>query len=307
MPRYASASFPALGTTALVAVAVPERLELAVVLLRDELAAFDRACSRFRDDSELSRVNAAAGREVGIGPVLADAVHVALDAARRTGGAVDPTVGGTMRALGYDRDLTVVRADGSVGVLRPAPAPGWADVRLDEERGTLRLPPGVTLDLGATAKALAADRAATRIARASGAACLVSLGGDIAVAGDAPAGGWPVRVTDDHRDTEGEGQTVAIAAGGLATSSTTVRRWVAGDVPIHHIVDPSAGLPADVVWRTVTVAAPTCVEANTASTAAVVRGRAAPAWLVREGLAARLVAADGAVLALGGWPPEEAP
>lgn len=304
MFRHASASFPALGTTALVAVDAPERLELAVVLLRDELAAFDKACSRFREDSELSRVNAAEGREVSIGPVLAEAVDVALDAARRTGGAVDPTIGGALRALGYDRDLTVVRADGSIGVLRCAPVRGWRSIELDRDRGTLRLPRGVSLDLGASGKALAADRAAARIARASGAACLVSLGGDIAVAGDPPAGGWPVRVTEDHRDADGEGQTVAITAGGLATSSTTVRSWMASDVPVHHILDSLAGLPAEVVWRTVTVAAPTCVAANTASPAAVVRGRAARAWLAGEGLAARLVAADGSVVALGGWPEE---
>ena len=126
--------------------------------------------------------------------------------------------------------------------------------------------------------------------------------GDVDVCGEAPAGGWAVRVTEDHRRPDGVGQTVAVHEGGLATSSTTVRRWRAGDARPHHIIDPGRGEPAAEVWRTVSVAAANCVDSNIASTAAIVRGRAAPAWLGRAGLPARLVARDGSVLRVGRWP-----
>lgn len=161
----------------------------------------------------------------------------------------------------------------------------------------------MALDLGATAKALCADRAAAAAARATGAGVLVSLGGDIAIAGGAPAGGWTIHVTDDHRSgPEAPGQTIAIAGGGLATSSTTTRRWRHDGRLMHHILDPWTGSPATGPYRTVSVAAADCVRANTASTAAIVLGDGAPAWLTERALPARLVAHDGAVTVLGGWP-----
>jgi thiamine biosynthesis lipoprotein len=187
------------------------------------------------------------------------------------------------------------------------PAAGWQRIRIDRREGTVRVPAGVEIDLGATAKALAADRCARLVHTATGSSTLVSLGGDIAVAGAAPAGGWPILVTDDHRsDATAEGQTIAIAAGGLATSSTTVRRWRAGGKELHHIVDPRSGAPAGEVWRTVSVAARSCVDANTASTSAIVRGEGAIAWLERAGLPARLVRPDGTTVRTGGWPAEAA-
>jgi thiamine biosynthesis lipoprotein len=207
-----------------------------------------------------------------------------------------------MGALGYDRDFSLVSGP-RLGVrVRIAPAPGWRTVRVDAGAGTVGVPRGVEIDLGATAKAFAADRLSRDIHRATGAGTLVSLGGDIAVAGEPPAGGWTVFVTEDHRDADGEGETVALRSGGLATSSTTVRRWRDGGGERHHIIDPRRGEPAREVWRTVSVAAATCVDANIASTAAIVRGRPAAAWLAERGLPARLVARDGRVVRLGGWP-----
>jgi thiamine biosynthesis lipoprotein len=131
---------------------------------------------------------------------------------------------------------------------------------------------------------------------------LVSLGGDIAVAGEPPGGGWPVLVTDNHRSEGARGQVVSIREGGLATSSTTVRRWRAGTVELHHIVHPATGAPVAEVWRTVSVAAASCIDANTAATASIVRGDAAPQWLESLGLSARLVRWDGDVVTVGGWP-----
>jgi thiamine biosynthesis lipoprotein len=163
----------------------------------------------------------------------------------------------------------------------------------------------VELDLGATAKALAADRAARSAADKTGAGILVSLGGDIAVAGPAPLGGWPVRIADDHRASlDGPGPVVSLESGGLATSSVTVRRWRVGEDELHHILDPSTGRPAASCWRTVSVAAASCVDANTASTASVLLGEAAPAWLAGRRLPARLVAVSGEIVCIGGWPAE---
>jgi FAD:protein FMN transferase len=300
----ATASLHALGTTATVLTTVDAALGGALDELRRELEHVDTACSRFRDDSELTRLNRSAGTTVVVSPLLAEALEVALRAAAATGGLVDPTVGACLRRIGYDRSLTLVRSlDGSTVHPRPVPARGWQLVELDAERRTARLPARTELDLGATAKALAADRAARAAARRTGAGVLVSLGGDIAVAGPAPDGGWPVLIADDHRALlDDPGPVVAIATGGLATSSTRVRRWRAGTTEAHHIVDPRTGRPADTAWRTVSVAAASCVDANIASTAAVILGDRAPAWLEARGLAARLVGHDGHTATTGGWP-----
>jgi thiamine biosynthesis lipoprotein len=307
MTTRAPVSFAALGTTATVVIDGGDAdVARGVEAVRAEVAAIDLACSRFRPDSELSQLNAAHGRPTLAGPVLLEAVAVALRAARLTGGLVDPTVGGAMRALGYDRDFGIVRDrpdEGPVVTLVRRDVPGWRVVACDPETGMIMLPAGVELDLGATAKALAADRAAAAAARAAGCGALVSLGGDIAMAGTAPAGGWSVRVTDDHAaPLDAPGQTVSLLSGGLATSGTTVRRWRRGGRDVHHLLDPATGQPADAPWRTVSVAAASCVDANTASTAAVILGARAPAWLDRQGLPARLVATDGAVTCLCDWP-----
>jgi thiamine biosynthesis lipoprotein ApbE len=300
--------FPALGTTAQVTVADRSGLRRAGALLHEELAQIDRACSRFLPSSELNAVNAGAGAPVGVSSVLFEAVETALHAARATGGAVDPTVGGSLRSLGYDCDFALIGTDdGRRQVVRlRRRSTSWRQVRLDRDRLTIRIPKGVELDLGATGKAFAADRAAWRIADELDCGVLVSLGGDIAVAGAPPEGGWPVRVTDDHRELDGEGPTIALRSGGLATSSTSVRRWRVDGAERHHIVDPRTGRPAPEIWRTASVAAATCVDANAASTAAIVLGDAAPAWLARTGLAARLVRSDGGVVGIAGWPAEEA-
>lgn len=301
---HATATFPALGTTALVAVDRPAAIAQAEEVLRDELARIDRACSRFRDDSELSALNRAGGREVAVGALLMEALGVALRAAAITDGDVDPTVGRAMGEMGYDRDFALMRGPRPGVVVTMTPVPGWRTVRLDAGRGTVTVPEGVSIDLGATAKALAADRAARAVHDATGAGTLVGLGGDIALCGRAPADGWPVRVTDDHRDLLGEGETVALREGGLATSSTTVRRWDTAAGSRHHILDPRSGTAAREVWRTVSVAAATCVDANIASTAAIIRGHEAPAWLARHGLPSRLVTPGGTVVQVGDWPEE---
>jgi thiamine biosynthesis lipoprotein len=300
----ASRSFPALGTTALVAVTDEAELGTATEILRRELVRLDEACSRFRPDSELSAVNRNSGSDVHVGPLVFDAVQVAIDVAGLTGGLVDPTVGRSLRLAGYDRTFAEVRMrDGSRVRATFAAVAGWRSVVLDRRRRTICVPDGVELDLGATAKALGADRAAAAVCLATGAGTLVSLGGDIAVAGEPPAGGWPVRIADDHAaPLDGPGPVVSIASGGLASSGTHVRRWTTAGGELHHIVDPRTARPAETPWRTVTVAAGSCVDANAASTAAVVLGENAPDWLSTRELPSRLAASGGDVVTVGGWP-----
>ncbi len=301
-----SLAWPALGTTAAVWLTEPDSLQDARSILEEEIAAIDQACSRFRPDSELSRLNQADGNAIAASDLFLEAVEVALQAARLTDGDVDPTVGAAMRAVGYDRDFELLEPSDVVST-RSARIPGWRSVSVDRASRTVSVPAGVELDLGATAKALAADRAARRIGESVPGGILVNLGGDISIAGTPPAGGWGVQLDDDHgADLDEAADTVSLSGGGLATSSTTVRQWVAGGRPKHHIIDPRTGDSAPVVWRTVSVAAGSCVDANTATTAAVVRGRGAPEWLEGLGLPSRLVSAEGSVLRLRGWPAEVA-
>lgn len=305
----AALDWTALGSRVRLVVTDPARLPRCRALLERQLAEVDAACSRFRPDSELMALDAAGGRETRISPVLAEALAVALRAAEVTGGDVDPTVGSALSALGYDRDFQLVERDGRPAVLTVRPVPGWRRVRLDAAAGTVRVPAGVRLDLGATAKAWAADRAAHALAAEAGCGVLVSLGGDTAVAGPAPAGGWRIRVQDATGAVEelprGPYAQVAVTGGGLATSGTAARRWRRGTRELHHIVQPTTGLPAPEVWRTVSVAAGSCVDANIASTAAVVRGLRAPGWLRSLGLPARLVDTEGRVHTVAGWPSED--
>jgi thiamine biosynthesis lipoprotein len=289
-------SFRALGTTAQLTLDDESHADEAETLMRKRLADLDHAVSRFRPDSELMLVQAMRGGPRRISALLAGAIHAALAAARGTGGLVDPTVGSALRAAGYDRDFAEVRDVAAVETAEPAP--GWTRIRFDPHRRLLDVPAGVELDLGATAKALTADRIAREIREHTGRGVLVSLGGDIAVAGDHA---WHIGVAEDHAASHAD-QVVRIAAGGVATSSTAVRRWSAGGRQRHHIIDPATGEPAESPWRTVTVAARTCLAANTASTAAIIVGEPAPEWLTEHGVAARLVANDGSVVRTGGWP-----
>jgi thiamine biosynthesis lipoprotein len=301
-----TASFGALGTTATVITTEATALDRAVEAVRTELELIDRTCSRFRPDSELSALNASAGHTVAVSPLLLLAVQTARWAAEATDGCVDPTLGASMRALGYDRDFRSVPQDGDPLQLRlPSPA-GWEAVRVDPAAATVFVPAGVELDLGATAKALAVDRSVAAAAQAAGAPVLVSIGGDLAVGGPARPDGWPVLVTDDHAQRDDRlGQVVTLDQGGLATSGTTVRRWRRGGVELHHLLDPRTGRPARSCWRTATVAAGSCVDANVAATAAVVLGADAPAWLTTRRLPGRLVSVDGCVETVAGWPTDD--
>ncbi len=276
----------ALGVSVRVIVTRPRHLGAAKTAVANVLSAIDSAASRFREDSELGRLNASPDRAMRVSPLLAEAIAAALRGALLTDGAVDPTVGHAIRLAGYDADFASVAATGAALHLEATRIPGWQAVQFSTATRTVQLPRGVELDLGATAKALAADLAAKAALDAipGGGGVLVSLGGDIAVAGEPPPRGWSIQASEDSAAALSDAEeSVCIGSGGMATSGTTVRTWRRGHVVLHHIID-------------------SCVDANIASTAAIVMSERAPAWLVRHGLAARLVDRSGEVHRLAGWP-----
>jgi thiamine biosynthesis lipoprotein len=301
-PTVAGHAWPLWSTRGHLLVTDRGALEDAVRIAERWTTAVGDACDRFRSDSELSRITDAS-HGIAVSPVLADLLDAALQAAAISSGAVDPTVGSALVALGYDRDLDLGLRDGVPTRVVVTEVPGWR--RVDLADGVLTMPAGVRLDLGATAKAVAADRIAATVAAELGVGVLVNLGGDIATAGTAPGAGWQVAVQDLPADPATQ---VSLAGGwGLATSSTQRRRWSADGEVRHHIVDPATGRPAESVWRSASVVAPTALLANTYATMAVVLGRQAPAALDEARVAARLVDADGVVHLLGGWPAETLP
>jgi FAD:protein FMN transferase len=310
MEAMQTETWQALGTTAVVRSRATEPAPIRAAVQR-ELDAIDAAASRFRPDSELARLNHAGGMRTAVSPLFLEALKAAIRGASISRGAVDPTLCDGLLAAGYDCDwheLTPAPMEAAPPaqtrsvVARRRPEP-WRAIELWENPPRVRLPVGIRLDLGATAKALAADRAAKAAHLAGEVGVLVALGGDISICGAPPEGGWRVHVTDDHRDgPEAPGQTISISSGGLATSSITARRWLHGGRPMHHILDPRDAEPVRATWRTVSVAAATCLDANIASTAAIVLGPLAQSWLAEQALPARFVAVDGTVVTQGGWP-----
>ncbi|MFL6113574.1 MAG: FAD:protein FMN transferase [Catenulispora sp.] len=309
----AKASFAVWGGVAELLVTDPHAIGVGERVLAAELAAVGAACSRFRPDSEVSRINAAQGAVVSVSPLFLEFLGVALRAAEVTAGAVDPTCGSALLALGYDRDFAELRragpgrhrADRRSPGPGPAPVPGWRTVEVDPEHLRVRIPDGVRLDFGATAKARAADRAARRLTAELGCGVLVNLSGDLSIAGPAPDGGWSVRAADgEQTGADAPGQTIALHDGGAATSGTTVRTWLHDGRAVHHIIDPATGDTAASHWLTVSAIAGTCVDANILTTAALVRGPGILPFLRGTGCPMRLLGSDRRVTTFGGWPQE---
>lgn len=247
--------------------------ELAGVV--DLFAAWERTFSRFRPDSELSRVNGSAGPAVVVSERFAEVLEVALLAARATGGLVDPTLGLAIESAGYDRDFGLLGPDERP----PGPTcPGsWRSLRVSGR--LLVRAPGTSLDLNGVVKGLAVDGALALLAGKG----FVSAGGDVAVRG-AVGVGLP------------GGDAVTLTGGGLATSGSRRRRWRRGGAEQHHLLDPATGRPAESPWTDVTVAAESCLAADVAAKAAFLLGDDGPAWLDRRGLPGRFLGADGVVV-----------
>ena len=299
--------FRALGTYAFLATRRDEDLAVAESVARQVLRDVDETCSRFREDSDLSRVNQHPGSWVEVDDLLVAAVRTALEAAHATDGLVNPLLGRQLVQLGYDRDLGLLSEESQHSpdddVWLPADPHDWRLIYLDD--GAVRIPGGTALDLGCTAKAWAADLIVSAFTQRLRGSAIISLGGDIAIGGaEEDPEPWPISVStlpDGPVET-----VVSLDRGGLATSSTQVRRWSKNGVGRHHLLDPRTSQPAVEVWTTVTATGATCVAANTASTAAVVLGEGAPDWLSAQGVTARLVGPAGVRL-VGEWPASHSP
>ena len=240
---------------------------------------WERVFSRFRPESELSRVNASPRPALAVSPLFALALRVALRIARTTDGLVDPTLGAAVEQAGYDRDFALLPEDGPLG---PAAPSRLGELRLDGK--ILRRPPGLLLDLNGVVKALAVDEAAAALPGEG----FVSAGGDLAAHGPVDVG-LP------------GGGAIRVLRGGLATSGLATRRWRRGGEEQHHLIDPRTGRPGRSPWREVTVSGASCLDADAAAKAAFLLGERGPAWLEQRGLPGRFVSLDGEVTANTLW------
>ena len=259
---------------------------------------WEQIFSRFRPDSDLNRLNAAAGQAVPVHPALFAVVQAALEAARWTGGLVVPSVLKSLQHAGYTVSFDRLTLD------QPAPPEvagwqtsliGWQAVELDQHRQTIFLPAGVSLDLGGIAKGWAARQAVERLQQFGPA--LVNAGGDLAASDFLNDGQpWLVDVADPLRDDEPLAQ-LALGGGGIATSGVDYRRWQVGGAARHHIIDPRSGEPAVTDVISVTIVAPDVLQAEAAAKAVLIQGsQTGLAWLEQQPeLAGLLVLNDGQV------------
>jgi thiamine biosynthesis lipoprotein len=260
--------FRSMGCDIVVGGAAPSELRAIEQLFAER----DRRFSRFRDDSELSRVNASVA-PVMVSQNFTSALNVALEAAAATDGLVDPTLGAAVESAGYDRDFADLDRQAESRP-RPRPSAGrWQSVRLSGR--LLARPRDVRLDLNGVVKALAVDDALTCIAGTG----FVSAGGDLATSG-------PVNVAVPG------GDVVQVLEGGVATSGSVRRRWTRGGVEQHHLIDPRTGLPCRSPWTQVTVVGASCLAADVCAKAAFLLGADGPAWLDSRALPGQFVSHD---------------
>ena len=293
----ARVSFRAMGTD--VDVLVPAGMEPSASIARDMFAAWERRCSRFDPDSELSRLIAAPGSPVVVTSALFDAIATAMSAAEATDGIFDPTVLHRVEELGYDRTFAQVAPSGPADEAVTRPWTGaWREVRLDRASRTVELPRGVGLDLGGIAKGMAVDASLEALIGAGVTPAAVDAGGDLAVVGTPPGlSDWLIAI-----DTNDGGHVVALPHGALTTSSTARRRWTRGDRDVNHLVDPRTGAPAATGITSVTVSAHRCAQAEVAAKTALLLGpEEGAAFLRHAGLSALIVDDAGARHRIGRW------
>lgn len=224
-------------------------------------AAWEQRLSRFRPDSELSRLNARPACRVRVSHTLWDVVRVALDTADRSGGLLSPALLNELESAGYDRPFDEMSGESAAPAMRSAA--GWQAIRTDSAERTIQLPAGVRIDLGGTAKGWAADSAARRLTRYG--AALVDAGGDIAVRGPRSDGEpWTIAVADPIQPDR-DLALLRIVSGGVATSGIDYRRWRKDGVWKHHLIDPRTGEPAETDLVSATVVGPSTVEAEAAA------------------------------------------
>lgn len=256
---------------------------------------WEQSLSRFRPDSELTRLNASAGRPFAASETLWAVTQAAVQAAQTSGGLVVPTVLGALERAGYDRSFEQLARGAQRSQAAVASTGEWQQINYDEARHEITLPPGQKLDLGGVAKGWAAQLAAERLSMYGPA--LVDAGGDLAASGPTDSGPWTIDIADPLEMQDNLG-TLTLGRGGVATSGIDYRRWLRNGAWQHHIIDPRSELPADTDLLSVTVAAPNALQAETAAKTALILGsRAGLNWLEQQpGLAALLVCQDGQLL-----------
>jgi thiamine biosynthesis lipoprotein len=266
--------------------------------VRDLFEHWEAVLSRFIPDSELSRVNAAAGATVRVSPLFHRVLTQALRAARSTGGVFDPTLGRQLVAAGYSQSFDLP-STAQFRLSAPRPGGAWRDIEIDDAAQTVRIPRSVALDFGGIAKGMAVDAAIAVLSAAGATNALVNAGGDMRAI-TSGTNGWPVGLTDVP------GQFLTLSAGAVATSSTARRRWRIGSEDQHHLIDPRHGGPSrSGVWS-VSVAADSCAQAEVAAKTAVILGpHEGPKFLDRVGLAGILSHDDGTTIRTGRWPSQE--
>jgi thiamine biosynthesis lipoprotein len=295
-------TFETWGMTGVLALENPRNEDVAMERLQFWIKAFDESCNRFRQDSEISMLNHSNGTPIDVSSTFEKALHSALYASAVTDGLCDPTILSALINLGYDRDFDEMAGRSRGVVEAPKSAPGVSAIHFDADRHVVRLSDAAQLDLGASAKALVADLVANEFAPQGG--VLVEIGGDVAVRGQGPDGPWVIGLSDSL-DIKGNEPRVAFSNGGIATSSTKVRHWQAGDRVVNHIVDPRTGDCALGMYATVSVAAKDCVTANAFATASLLWDEEAGYHIAQAGWAGRLIRHDGVIEYVGGWPQEE--
>jgi len=264
--------FHAMGSRMMAAVESPSpQAELALQRLPAWFEDWEQVLSRFRPDSELSRLNRQAGQPVAVSETLWEVFQAAREAERRTGGLVTATVMDAVLSAGYDASFELLSAVQPASVWSlPEPIDPLASVGWDPSGRILELPASVHLDLGGIAKGWAASKAASRLARYGPA--LVDAGGDIAVGRPLPGGQpWPVGIGDPFQPGT-DFETLKLQKCGIATSGKDYHRWLRDGRWVHHIIDPRTGLPADTDVLASTVVAPTALEAEAAAKTALILG-----------------------------------
>ena len=317
-------NFSAIGTTCRIVVTDAASLIPAQTVAQQHLAALDAAASRFRPDSELMRLCAQAQDgpvRTRISALLSDYLQAALRVAQLTEGLVDPSVGSALQQRGYDQDMDLVRQRQGFADPAPGQIPGWQQIEVDAQARRVSIAQGVVIDLGASAKAHAADTIAALLSARLPGGFIVDLGGDIAVSGSAPGSGWRIGISDPYairqqqdqtqaeqnprqpnRFTDPTLQTIKSTGQAIATSSTQLRTWRSATAQHHHIIDPRTGRSAEPVWLQTSCAAANALEANAATTAAIILGEQAPQWLAQRGVMALLAAREGSLTLTDRWP-----
>jgi thiamine biosynthesis lipoprotein len=287
-----------MGTT--IALLLPEnQVEQGTRIVRDLFAEWEQALSRFIAESELSRLNRAAGTPVAVSDLLYSVLATALTAARATEGVYDPAMLEQLEKIGYDRTFDAIRTGDFDPIIPGEPGGRWRGIKVNPIYREVTLPAGIKLDFGGIAKGMAVDAALERLRENGISPALVNAGGDLAVLGLPPTGDtWLISVPGREHYW-----SLPLHHGAVATSGIARRHWRQGNILRHHLLDPRTGLPAQSDLWSVTVVTDRCEQAEVAAKVAFILGsRQGADFLRKHSIAGLLVHEDGACESVEPWP-----